>query len=52
MWGGLPAGKLVSVVSYDGLPVASRFLIQALEKALAERGVSLPTSGSGQGGQS
>ena len=50
--GGLPAGKLVSVVSYDGLPVASRFLIQALEKALAERGVSLPTSGSGQGGQS
>ncbi len=50
--GGLPAGKLVSVVSYDGLPVASRFLIQTLEKALAERGVSLPTSGPGQGDQS
>ena len=50
--GGLPADKLVSVVSYDGLPVASRFLIQALEDALAERGVSLPTSGAGQGGQS
>ena len=50
--GGLPADKLVSVVSYDGLPVACRFLIQALEDALAERGVSLPTSGAGQGGQS
>ena len=50
--GELPAGKLVSVVSYDGLPVASRFLVQALEEALAELGISLPKSGSGQGGRS
>ena len=47
--GGLPADKLVSVVSYDGLPVASRFLVQALESALAERGVSVPPAEAGQG---
>ena len=42
--GGLPAGKLVSLPSYDGLPVASRFLVQALVEALAERGISCPGS--------
>ncbi len=48
--GGLPADKLISIVSYDGLPVASRFLVRAVEEALAARGVSLPPPASGQGG--
>jgi 2-oxoglutarate ferredoxin oxidoreductase subunit alpha len=48
--GSLPPHKLIPITSYDGLPVASRFLIQALEEALAERGVALPQSAPGQGG--
>jgi 2-oxoglutarate ferredoxin oxidoreductase subunit alpha len=38
--GGLPAQKLIAITSYDGLPVASRFLVRALEDAMAERGIS------------
>ena len=48
--GGLPPAKLVTIAAYDGLPVASRFLVRALEDALAERGVTLPTSPRDQGG--
>ena len=48
--GGLPAQKMIPIASYDGLPVASRFLVQALEEALAERGVNLHQLASGQGG--
>ncbi|WP_448871459.1 2-oxoacid:acceptor oxidoreductase subunit alpha [Desulfobulbus propionicus] len=49
--GNLPAHKLVSIVSYDGLPVASRFLVRALAEALAERGLrheQLIVQGGGQ----
>ena len=45
----LAPDRLVSITSYDGLPVASRFLVQALESALAERGVSVPPAAPGQG---
>ena len=48
--GGLPPHKLVTIASYDGLPVASRFLTQALEEALATRGVVLPKTSSPSGG--
>jgi 2-oxoglutarate ferredoxin oxidoreductase subunit alpha len=48
--GNLPPHKLIPITSYDGLPVASRFLTQALEDALAERGVILQQLVSGQGG--
>jgi 2-oxoglutarate ferredoxin oxidoreductase subunit alpha len=48
--GSLPAGKLIPIACYDGLPVASRFLVQALEEALAERGIILHQLASGQGG--
>ena len=48
--GSLPPHKLIPITSYDGLPVASRFLTQALEEALAERGVALPQPAPGQGG--
>jgi len=48
--GGLPPAKLITVSSYDGLPVASRFLTRALEHALAERGIILPQPAPGQGG--
>ena len=48
--GSLPPHKLIPITSYDGLPVASRFLTQALEDALAERGVILQQLVSGQGG--
>ena len=47
--GDLAPERLVSITSYDGLPVASRFLVQALESALAERGVSVPPAEAGQG---
>ena len=47
--GDLAPERLVSITSYDGLPVASRFLVQALESALAERGVSVPPAAPGQG---
>ncbi len=39
--GGIQEEKLVSITSYDGLPVSSRFLVRALEHALGERGVIL-----------
>lgn len=48
--GNLPPHKLIPIASYDGLPVASRFLVRALEEALAERGISLQQLASGQGG--
>ena len=48
--GSLPAARLVPIASYDGLPVASRFLTRALEEALAERGVILPKTAPDQGG--
>ena len=48
--GGLPPHQLVPIACYDGLPVASRFLIQALEDALAARGVILPKVTSASGG--
>ncbi|MDR2549625.1 MAG: 2-oxoacid:acceptor oxidoreductase subunit alpha [Desulfobulbus sp.] len=48
--GGLPPDKLVPIASYDGLPVASRFLTRALEEALAERGVILPKNTPDRGG--
>jgi 2-oxoglutarate/2-oxoacid ferredoxin oxidoreductase subunit alpha len=48
--GNLPPHKLIPITSYDGLPVASRFLTQALEDALAERGVILQQLVSSQGG--
>ena len=48
--GSLPPDKLIPIASYDGLPVASRFLIRALEEALAERGVTLPKTSVDQGG--
>lgn len=48
--GNLPPHKLISITSYDGLPVASRFLTQALEEALAERGITLQKLATGQGG--
>lgn len=48
--GGLPAQKLVHIGSYDGLSVASRFLVRALEKALGERGIILSQLASRQGG--
>nr|WP_321465258.1 2-oxoacid:acceptor oxidoreductase subunit alpha [uncultured Desulfobulbus sp.] len=38
--GGLPAQKLIHIGCYDGLPVASRFLVRALEKALGELGIT------------
>jgi 2-oxoglutarate ferredoxin oxidoreductase subunit alpha len=48
--GNLPPAKLIPIASYDGLPVASRFLTHALEAALAGRGVMPPTSSPVQGG--
>jgi 2-oxoglutarate ferredoxin oxidoreductase subunit alpha len=48
--GNLPPHKLIPIACYDGLPVASRFLVQALEEALAERGIILHQLASGQGG--
>ncbi|MGD9946941.1 MAG: 2-oxoacid:acceptor oxidoreductase subunit alpha [Desulfobulbus sp.] len=49
--GGLPSQKLIHIGCYDGLPVASRFLVRALEKALGERGVILQQLASQGGGQ-
>ena len=48
--GNLPPQKLISILSYDGLPIASRFIIQTLTHALAERGVGLARLGSAPGG--
>jgi len=48
--GGLPGGKLVSIACYDGLSVASRFLVKSLERALTERGINLEQLASRQGG--
>jgi 2-oxoglutarate ferredoxin oxidoreductase subunit alpha len=47
--GDLAPQVLVSITSYDGLPVASRFLVQALGTALAKRGVAVPPAAFGQG---
>jgi 2-oxoglutarate ferredoxin oxidoreductase subunit alpha len=49
--GGLPSQKLIPIACYDGLPVASRFLVRALQEALAERGIrreQLVVQGGGQ----
>ena len=46
----LDPSKLSAVTSFDGLPVASRFLSRALDAALQERGLLPPTTVSGQGG--
>ena len=48
--GNLPPQKLISILGYDGLPIASRFIIQALQHALAERGVDLARLVSTPGG--
>ena len=48
--GNLPPQKLISILSYDGLPIASRFIIQTLTHALAERGVGLARLGAAPGG--
>jgi 2-oxoglutarate ferredoxin oxidoreductase subunit alpha len=48
--GNLPPEKLISITSYDGLPVASRVLIQTVEAALAQYGIALPKTVSGHGG--
>jgi len=48
--GQLEPWQLISITSFDGLPVASRFLIQALENALTARGVPLQPPATGQGG--
>lgn len=48
--GGLAWEKLVPIACYDGLSVASRYLIRALEKALGERGIILEQLASRQGG--
>jgi 2-oxoglutarate ferredoxin oxidoreductase subunit alpha len=48
--GNLDPAKLVAITSFDGLPVASRYLSRALDAALEERGVLPPPTASGQGG--
>ena len=48
--GELDPHKLVAITSYDGLPVASRFLSQALDAALEERGLWSPAAAAEQGG--
>ena len=48
--GNLDPAKLVPIVSFDGLPVASRFLSRVLDVALQERGLLPPPTASGQGG--
>ncbi len=47
--GGLPSERLIHIGCYDGLPIASRALVRALEKALDDRGIILPQPAS-QGG--
>jgi len=49
--GGLPSEKLIHIGSYDGLPVASRSLVRALEEALGERGIILQQLASQGGAQ-
>ena len=49
--GGLPSQKLIHIGCYDGLPVSSRFLVRALEKALGERGIILQQLASQGGAQ-
>ena len=48
--GNLPPQKLISILSYDGLPIASRYITQALKDALAERGIGLSRLASTSGG--
>jgi 2-oxoglutarate ferredoxin oxidoreductase subunit alpha len=48
--GDLHPEKLVAVTSYDGLPVASRFLGRALDAVLLQHGLLEPTTASAQGG--
>ena len=48
--GNLPPQKLITIASYDGLPVASRSLIRTLENTLAERGITLRQPAAAQGG--
>ncbi|MBV5316635.1 MAG: 2-oxoacid:acceptor oxidoreductase subunit alpha [Desulfobulbaceae bacterium] len=48
--GNLQPEKLLAITSFDGLPVASRFLSRVLDAALQERGLLPPTAASGQGG--
>ena len=47
--GDLVPHKLIAINSYDGLPLASRSLTQAMEEALAERGILLQQLAPGQG---
>ena len=47
--GDLTPHKLIAITCYDGLPLASRSLTQAMEEALAERGVLLQQLAPGQG---
>jgi 2-oxoglutarate ferredoxin oxidoreductase subunit alpha len=47
--GDLAPHKLIAINSYDGLPLASRSLTQAMEEALAERGILLQQLAPGQG---
>jgi 2-oxoglutarate ferredoxin oxidoreductase subunit alpha len=47
--GDLTPHKLIAITSYDGLPLASRSLTQAMEEALAERGILLQQLAPGQG---
>ena len=49
--GSLPSEKLVHIGCYDGMPVASRSLVRALEKALGERGIILQQLASQGGAQ-
>lgn len=48
--GNLDPEKLIALTSYDGLPVSSRFLSQALDAALAERGLLPSSAAADQGG--
>ena len=48
--GNLLPEKLVAITSFDGLPVASRFLSRALDTALQERGLLPQPAVSGPGG--
>jgi 2-oxoglutarate ferredoxin oxidoreductase subunit alpha len=48
--GNLLPQKLLSLTSFDGLPVASRFLAHVLDKALQEHGFLSEAAAAGQGG--
>ncbi len=48
--GNLDPKKLITLTSFDGLPVASRFLSQTLDAALLHRGLLPPSAVTGQGG--